>query len=144
MRRLRRTPKAKNEKITISLTPTEVGQIDYLVERGLYTNRSDFIRLAIRKQSESHSSDINKFLEPDMPETQHLRYFGGLGILRLTKPYVENLITFGAKVHISVVGALTVDKTITHDELAQVLGGCKVHGKVFAEEDIKTLLREIH
>ncbi|MCL2189554.1 MAG: hypothetical protein FWC16_10835 [Defluviitaleaceae bacterium] len=142
MRRLRRTPKVKNEKITISLTPTEVGQIDYLVERGLYTNRSDYIRHALRKQSESHSGDISKFLAPEMPETQHLRYFGGLGILRLTKPYVESLTAFGAKVHISVVGALAVDKTITRDELAQVLGACKVYGKVFAEEDVKALLRE--
>ena len=142
MRSLRRVPKVKNEKITISLTPTEVGQIDYLVERGLYTNRSDFIRLAIRKQSESYSGDISKFLAPETPETQHLRYFGGLGIFKLTKLYVDNLLTFGAKVHINIVGALTVDKQITRDELAQVLGSCKVHGKVFAEEEIKALLRE--
>jgi hypothetical protein len=119
-----------------------VGQIDYLVERGLYTNRSDFIRLAIRKQTESHTGDINRFLAPEMPETERLRYFGGLGFMRLTHAYVESLITFGAKVHISVLGALTIDKAITREQLSQVMAGCKVYGKIFAEEEIKQLIKE--
>jgi hypothetical protein len=118
-----------------------VGQIDYLVERGLYTNRSDFIRMAIRKQAESHSKDINQFLTPEMPETEQRRYFGGLGLFRLTRTYVETLITFGAKVHISVVGTLTIDKTITREQLSQVMAGCKVYGKIFAEDEIKQALK---
>jgi Arc/MetJ-type ribon-helix-helix transcriptional regulator len=141
MRRLRKT-KVKTEKTTINLTPTEIGQIDYLVERGLYTNRSDFIRLAIRKQTESHSGDINQFLAPEMPETEQRRYFGGLGIFRLTRVYVETLLTFGAKVHINVVGALTIDKAITREQFSQVMAGCRVHGKIFAEEEIKQLIKE--
>ncbi|MCL2500516.1 MAG: hypothetical protein FWE90_09285 [Defluviitaleaceae bacterium] len=142
MRRLRRAKKIKTEKITINLTPTEVGQIDYLVERGLYTNRSDFIRLAIRKQTESHSGDINRFLAPELPETEQRRHFGGLGFFRLTDAYIETLFTFGAKVHISVLGALTIDKTITRERLSQVMAGCKVYGKIFAEEEIKQLIKE--
>jgi hypothetical protein len=109
----------------------------------LYTNRSDFIRLAIRKQTESHSGEINKFLAPELPETEQRRYFGGLGIFKLTKPYVETLITFGAKVHISVVGALTIDKAITREELSQVMAGCKVHGKIFAEGEVKQFFKEL-
>jgi len=139
MKRLR---KAKTEKLTINLSPTEVGQIDYLVERGLYTNRSDFIRLAIRKQMEPHAGDISQFLAPTLPETERLRYFGGLGIYRLNRAFIESLITFNARVNIRVVGALSVDKTITPAEMQQVLASCKVHGKIFAEDEIKTLLRE--
>ena len=138
----KRVPKVKTEKITINLSPTEVGQIDYLVERGLYTNRSDFIRLAIRKQTDSHSGDINKFLAPEVPETEHTRYFGGLGLLRLTLPYVESLISFGAKVNISVVGALAIDKAITRAQFAQVMASCKVYGKIFADEKIKQMIKE--
>jgi hypothetical protein len=138
----KRVPKAKTEKLTINLSPTEVGQIDYLVERGLYANRSDFIRLAIRKQTESHAGDINQFLAPAVPETDRLRYFGGLGLLRLTRAYVENLITFGAKVHISVMGALSIDKAITPEQFALVMAFCKVYGKIFASKEIKQLIKE--
>lgn len=138
MRRLR---KAKTEKITINLSPTEVGQIDYLVERGLYANRSDFIRMASRKQIETHSGDISQFLAPALPETDCTRYFGGLGLFRLTRAYLESLTTFGARMNIRIVGALHVEKGITAAELAQTVASCKVHGKIFAEEEVKQLLR---
>ena len=148
MRRLRKekkvkTEKIKTEKITISLTPTEVGQIDYLVERGLYTNRSDFIRTAIRKQTDIHVGDINRFLSPEVPETEHLRYFGGLGLMRLTLPFIESLLTFNAKLHVSVVGALTIEKTITREQLSQVMVSCKVFGKIFAEEEIRQFIKDL-
>jgi hypothetical protein len=140
--RIPRRTKTKTEKLTINLTPTEVGQIDYLVERGLYTNRTDFIRFAIRKQTDSHAGDINQFLSPALDEGDRLRYFGGLGIFRLTRAYMDSLLTFGARVNIRVVGTLSIEKTITSQELHKVMASCKVYGKIFAEEDIKILLRD--
>lgn len=41
-----------SEKITINLGVIEIGSIDLLVEQGYYSNRSDFIRTAIRNQLE--------------------------------------------------------------------------------------------
>jgi Arc/MetJ-type ribon-helix-helix transcriptional regulator len=38
------------EKITINLGLVDLGQIDLLVQEGFYTNRTDFIRTAIRTQ----------------------------------------------------------------------------------------------
>src|SRR4026209_1612651 len=38
----------KTEKITINLGLVDLGQIDLLVQEGFYTNRTDFIRAAIR------------------------------------------------------------------------------------------------
>ena len=40
----------KTEKITINLGMVDLGQIDLLVQEGFYTNRTDFIRTAIRTQ----------------------------------------------------------------------------------------------
>ena len=40
----------KTEKITINLGLVDLGQIDLLVQEGFYTNRTDFIRTAIRSQ----------------------------------------------------------------------------------------------
>jgi len=40
----------KTEKITINLGLVDLGQIDLLVQEGFYTNRTDFIRTAIRNQ----------------------------------------------------------------------------------------------
>ena len=40
----------KTEKITVNLGLVDLGQIDLLVQEGFYTNRTDFIRTAIRTQ----------------------------------------------------------------------------------------------
>ena len=42
------------EKITINLSPVDLGRIDVLVEQGLYSNRTDLIRTAIRNQLDRH------------------------------------------------------------------------------------------
>ena len=41
---------AESEKITINLGYVDLGRIDLLVEEGFYSNRTDFIRAAIRSQ----------------------------------------------------------------------------------------------
>src|SRR5690349_4913915 len=49
-------PKAGDtEKITINLGYVDLGHIDLLVEEGFYSNRTDFIRTAIRNQIERHA-----------------------------------------------------------------------------------------
>ena len=43
----------KREKMTINVGLVDLGQIDLLVDEGLYANRTDFIRTAIRRQLEN-------------------------------------------------------------------------------------------
>ena len=40
----------ETEKITINLGYVDLGHIDLLVQEGFYSNRTDFIRTAIRNQ----------------------------------------------------------------------------------------------
>ena len=46
---------ADSEKITINLGHVDLGHIDLLVQEGFYSNRTDFIRTAIRNQLERHA-----------------------------------------------------------------------------------------
>src|SRR4028119_1739957 len=43
------------EKITINLGYVDLGHVDLLVQDGFYSNRTDFIRTAIRNQIERHA-----------------------------------------------------------------------------------------
>ena len=47
-------PRTDSEKITINLGYVDLGQIDLLVQEGFYSNRTDFIRTAIRNQIDRH------------------------------------------------------------------------------------------
>jgi len=45
---------SETEKITINMSVVDLGKIDLLVQEGLFSNRTDFIRTAIRGQLKSH------------------------------------------------------------------------------------------
>jgi Arc/MetJ-type ribon-helix-helix transcriptional regulator len=46
------------EKIPINMSAVDLGKVDLLVQEGLYSNRTDFIRTAIRSQLDKHSVEI--------------------------------------------------------------------------------------
>ena len=54
-------PKAPDsEKITINLGYVDLGHIDLLVQEGFYSNRTDFIRTAIRNQLDRHDDAVKQ------------------------------------------------------------------------------------
>src|SRR6266581_2549622 len=48
-----------SEKVTINLGYVDLGHIDLMVQEGFYSNRTDFIRTAIRNQLDRHA-DVAK------------------------------------------------------------------------------------
>ena len=53
----------ETEKITINLGYVDLGRIDLLVQEGFYSNRSDFIRSAIRNQLGTHSAELSRSID---------------------------------------------------------------------------------
>jgi Arc/MetJ-type ribon-helix-helix transcriptional regulator len=49
-----------SEKITINLGYVDLGHIDLLVQEGFYSNRTDFIRTAIRNQLDRHTDAVKQ------------------------------------------------------------------------------------
>jgi Arc/MetJ-type ribon-helix-helix transcriptional regulator len=48
------------EKITINLGFVDLGHVDLMVKDGFYSNRTDFIRTAIRNQLERHADVVKQ------------------------------------------------------------------------------------
>ncbi len=48
----------ESEKLTINLGFVDLGQIELLVQEGFYSDRSDFIRTAIRNQIERYAEAV--------------------------------------------------------------------------------------
>ena len=59
---------ADSEKLTINLGYVDLGRIDLLVQEGFYSNRSDFIRAAIRASSPTHAAEVARTVERHMLE----------------------------------------------------------------------------
>ena len=51
---------ADTEKITINMSVVDLGKVDLLVEEGFYSNRTDFIRSAIRSQLNRHEDSVKQ------------------------------------------------------------------------------------
>src|SRR5271165_2689187 len=65
---------ADSEKITINLGHVDLGQIDLMVRQGFYSNRTDFIRTAIRNQIERHADTLKEAIARNKVELG-LRHF---------------------------------------------------------------------
>ena len=89
----------KTEKITINLGPVDLGQIDLLVQEGFYTNRTDFIRTAIRTQLATLSDALN--------QTASRRTLT-LGTSYYSRRDLEEIRETGQMVHIRVLGLATI------------------------------------
>src|SRR3954454_8135331 len=54
------------EKITINLGYVDLGHIDLMVSEGFYSNRTDFIRTAIRNQLTAHGDALKQVVARKM------------------------------------------------------------------------------
>ncbi|MCL2203682.1 MAG: hypothetical protein FWB88_07060 [Defluviitaleaceae bacterium] len=134
----------KTEKVSVNLSPTELGQIDLLVERGLFDGRSDFMRSAARKTLEGYASDFRQFLEPEhLKGEEESDLMWAIGISGLTKGEATHLIAKGKKIHVRVIGLYNIAKGITPEEIRQIILSCKVYGKLTASDEVKEALRDI-
>lgn len=136
----------KSEKITINLSPVELAQIDFLVEKGLYASRSDFIRLATRKQTDEHKKEIERFVDPSMPENSWegsevpIDTIFVLGIALVDKDQIEELFFRDRKLDIRVIGVLKISDNVDPQKFKHVLKRAKISGKINAKPEIKTII----
>jgi len=127
-----------NEKITINLGVVELAQIDVLVEQGIYSNRSDFIRSAIRKQLVEHKDDIQQILPIAKRKDDSTRW--AIGIMSLSKETLEELAYFNEKIRLTVVGMLIVDSDVTPELFKAAVAKVTIRGKLLASDEIKELI----
>src|SRR5512141_2845346 len=95
-----RRRESESEKITINLGYVDLGQIDLLVQEGFYSNRTDFIRTAIRGHLGTHGDALKQTVA---------RRALVLGLQRYTRQDLESLRAAGEQLHIQVLGLATID-----------------------------------
>ena len=121
------------EKITINLGSVDLGKIDLLVEEGFYSNRADFIRMAIRSLLDTHQEVVKQ---------STVRRSMVIGVLTYTAERFEKLRASGEKLEIRVVGALVFSADITPELAREVVHSIVVFGQFRAREDVKAALAD--
>lgn len=132
----------KSEKVTINLGLMELAQIDLLTDNMLYANRSDFIRIAVKKQLESHKEDLERLYQQQKSSaaSSDLRMFFGIGVLVLTLADLQNIKAEGKKYKLFVLGMLVIDHAITAKLADETIYSIKLYGGLQALPEIKAVL----
>ena len=123
----------ETEKITINLGFIDLGQIDLLVQEGFYSNRTDFIRTAIRNQLATHAEVVKQTVA---------RKTLVLGLQQYTRRDLEAVRTAGEKLQIHVLGLAVIADDVS-PELARVtIDSLVVLGALRASRAVKAVLAD--
>jgi Arc/MetJ-type ribon-helix-helix transcriptional regulator len=127
-------PKAGGtEKITINLGHVDLGQIDLLVQDGFYSNRTDFIRTAIRNQLDRHAEVVNQSVA---------RKSLKLGLRHYSREDLEAVRAAGQTLHIHVLGLASIASDVTPQLARATIASVIVLGALHASPEVKAALIE--
>ena len=125
--------KADSEKITINLGYVDLGHVDLLVRDGFYSNRTDFIRTAIRNQLERHAEAAAKSIR---------RLALDLGIRHISRADLEEARDRGEQLEIRVLGLATIAADVTAELADETIASLTVLGALQASSAIKAVLSD--
>ena len=121
----------KTEKITINLGPVDLGQIDLLVQEGFYSNRTDFIRTAIRNQLTTHAEVVKRTVA---------RKTLVLGLQHYTRQDLEAVRAAGEKLQINVLGLASIAEDVSPELALATIDSVVVLGAFRASSQVKAAL----
>src|SRR6266481_8865427 len=114
---------ADSEKITINLGYVDLGHVDLMVKDGFYSNRSDFIRTAIRNQLERHA---------DVVKQSTARNGLDLGLRNYSRADLEAARRAGEMLHINVLGLASIAQDVTPELARATIASVSVLGALHA------------
>lgn len=127
-------PKAgDSEKITINLGYVDLGHIDLMVQEGFYSNRTDFIRTAIRNQLERHAEVVRPIIA---------RKTLDLGLRHYSREDLEAVRAAGQMLHIHVLGLASIAQDVTPELARATIASLAVLGVLHASPAVKAALAD--
>jgi Arc/MetJ-type ribon-helix-helix transcriptional regulator len=122
-----------SEKITINLGYVDLGHIDLMVQDGFYSNRTDFIRTAIRNQLERHADVVRESV---------VRKTLDIGLRHYTRADLEAARDRGEMVRMNVLGLASVAHDVTAELARATISSVKVLGALHASAEVRSALAD--
>jgi Arc/MetJ-type ribon-helix-helix transcriptional regulator len=129
---LRASP-ADTEKITINLGFVDLGHIDLMVQEGFYSNRTDFIRTAIRNQLDRHNDVVKKSV---------VRQQLDIGLRRYGREDLEALRAARETLDIQVLGLAIIADDVSAELARDTIASIRVLGALHASAEVKAVLKD--
>lgn len=128
-----RSKGGESEKITINIGHIDLGQIDLLVQEGFYSNRTDFIRTAIRNQLATHADVVKQTVA---------RRTLVLGLQHFSRQDLEAVQTAGQMLRIQVLGLARIADDVSPELARATIESITVLGALQASPAVKAALAD--
>lgn len=128
-----RSKAVDSEKITINLGYVNLGHIDLMVQDGFYSNRTDFIRTAIRNQLERHADVVRQSVA---------RRSLDLGLRHYSRGDLEAARGRGDTLQINVLGLASIAQDVSPELARAAIASVKVLGALHASAAVKAALAD--
>ena len=122
-----------SEKVTINLGHVDLGHIDLLVREGFYSNRSDFIRTAIRTQLDRHTDAVKQSVARRQLD---------LGLRQYSRLDLEAVRAAGESLHIQVLGLAVIAPDVSPELARATIASIQVLGAFQASPEVKAALSD--
>ena len=122
-----------SEKVTINLGYVDLGHIDLLVREGFYSNRSDFIRTAIRTQLDRHTDAVKQSVARRQLD---------LGLRQYSRLDLEAVRAAGESLHIQVLGLAVIAPDVSPELARATIASIQVLGAFQASPEVKAALSD--
>ena len=111
----------------------DLGHIDLMVQDGFYSNRTDFIRTAIRNQLDRHTDAVKQSVARKKLD---------LGLRHYTRQELEAVQAAGETLDIQVLGLAAIAPDVTPELARRTIAAIHVLGALHASPAVKAALSD--
>ncbi len=123
----------ETEKITVNLGYVDLGHIDLMVQEGFYSNRTDFIRTAIRNQLDRHADVVKQTVA---------RKTLDLGLRHYSRDDLEAVRAARETLNLNVLGLVSIAADVPAELARATISSISVLGALHASAEVKSALAD--
>ncbi|MGH8852747.1 MAG: CopG family transcriptional regulator [Telluria sp.] len=122
-----------SEKVTVNVGLVDLAQVDLLVHEAFYSNRTDFVRTAIRNQLLVHADALRQIMV-------RKRYV--LGQHRYSRTELEQVVAVGQRLEIHVLGLAVIEDDVSPKLADAAIASIQVLGAFLASPAVRQALAD--
>jgi len=122
-----------SDKVTVNVGLVDLAQLDLLVEEGFYSNRTDFVRTAIRNLLLQHAETIRQTVV-------RKRYV--MGMHRYSRRELEQVVADGQQLEVQVLGLAVIEDDVDPELARAAIASVQVLGAFVAPPAVREALAD--
>jgi Arc/MetJ-type ribon-helix-helix transcriptional regulator len=122
-----------SDKVTVNVGLVDLAQVDLLVNEGFYSNRTDFVRTAIRNQLLVHADAIRQTVV-------RKRYV--VGQHRYSRKELEQVVAAGETLDVHVLGLAVIEDDVSAELASAAIATIQVLGAFIASPAVRQALAD--